>query len=124
MKKRIGKISLVIYGFLIVCTIISTIYYRGNLPIVSEYAVQEGEIHGEMYQMVVPENAVYKDVNGYFVYRIKEMDDKTHVVRCSISVIEQDENYAAISRIVGDTFSIALSPSKELSDGQEVRLKP
>lgn len=121
-KQTVLRLSAVIFSVLLICTIASTIVYDALLPRVTAYTPESGTINGEEYSMVVPASCVYQDANGYYVFRLKELDGDWKVERCSVSVEGSNGAYTAIRRVVSEEIQLAAFPSRTLSDGETVRI--
>lgn len=124
MRKR-GVVLLAggCFAVLLICTVISTFVYDALLPRVTAWTPKKGFIQGEEYQMLVPISSVYSDANGNYVFRLKEVNGRWKVERCSIRVEAQNESYAAISRTVLEEIQIAAYPSIGLNDGDIVKIQ-
>lgn len=122
-KRNVLIFSGLCFVLLLACTIISTFVYDALLPRVTAWTPEKGLIQGEEYRMLVPISSVYSDTNGNYVFRLKEVNGRWKVERCSVRVEAQNEEYAAISRTVLEEIQVAVYPSIGLNDGDIVKIE-
>lgn len=76
-----------------------------------------------VYDTLIPESALHKGADGYYVYGLKESESILNRGYCarriSVELLEADENYCAIRGIANDEL-IIVETTKELRSGSDV----
>ncbi len=78
------------------------------------------------YQRVIPNQAIYRDNNGDFVFVVDSkttpMGSRSSVRRVSVEVIESDSAYSAVEGDLNDQNYVVTLSNGPISDGDRVRL--
>lgn len=123
-KRSVWRLTVVILLLLLVCTILSAWVYDTGLPQVVAYSPESGTVNGREYRMLVPVSSVGQDSEGTYVFRLKQMDGQWKVERSSVTVEDSDGIYTAIRRATAEEILVAAFPSRQLQDGEKVKVIP
>ena len=83
-------------------------------------------ISSNEYPRVIPNQAIYRDNNGEFVFVVDSkttpMGSRSSVRRVSVEVIESDDSYSAVDGDLDDMNYVVTLSNAPLADGDRVRL--
>lgn len=123
-KRDVWRLTVMILLLLLVCTILSAWVYETGLPQVVAYSPESGIVNGVEYRMLVPVSCVEQDNEGTYVFRLKQVDGQWKAERASVTVEDSDGIYTAIRRATADQILVAAFPSRQLQDGEKVKVIP
>ena len=84
---------------------------------IGEQVIVSGEYESKPYSHILLKSAIQNDSYVYFV--IKNEDGKRFVVQTPVTVIAENDFYAAVE-MTSEKLPIVLTATKEISDGQRV----
>ncbi len=98
----------------------------------SGWSAQPVEVTAELsrdpYSTCVPLSALHQDGRGFFVYVFRSEADllgmRNLAVRVDVSVLDMDDQYAAIAGDLGIGDHVIISSNKPLDDKDRVRVEP
>ena len=124
-KRKVWKLTVSVCMILLLCTILSGWINELMLPQVVIFYPFSGKLSGteeDTYKCLIPVSGVYTDSEGSYVFRIKEDKDGFKVERCSVKILASDNLYAAVYGYLHKEDGIAVYPSRELMDGESVKV--
>lgn len=125
-KRKVWKLTVCVSIILLICTIISSWIYDIMLPQVVVFYPFSGRLSGTQkgeYKYLIPVSDVYTDLEGSYIFRIKENEDSFSVERCNVKILASDNLYAAIYGYLDEDDCIAVYPSRKLVDGENVKVR-
>ena len=95
---------------------------------IGSYGVAKRTVQGEMYPSAVPIDAILEENKVYYLFTVNEktgiLGKEYYVERLKVNVVDQNDRYAAIEgAAIGADTQIVISSSKELKQGESVRLQ-
>ncbi len=95
---------------------------------IGSYGVAKRTVQGEMYPSAVPIDAILEENKVYYLFTVNEktgiLGKEYYVERLKVNVVDQNDRYAAIEgAAIGADMQIVISSSKELKQGESVRLQ-
>lgn len=95
---------------------------------IGSYGVAKRTVQGEMYPSAVPIDAILEENKVYYLFTVNEktgiLGKEYYVERLKVNVVDQNDRYAAIEgAAIGADMQIVIFSSKELKQGESVRLE-
>lgn len=95
---------------------------------VGSYGVAKRIVQGDLYPNTVPIDAIYNENEVYYLFTLNEktgiLGKEYYVEKLKVSVTDKNERYAAIEgAVLGSDAQIVIFSSKELKQGESVRLQ-
>lgn len=95
---------------------------------IGSYGVAKRTVQGEMYPSAVPIDAILEENKVYYLFTVNEktgiLGKEYYVERLKVNVVDQNDRYAAIEgAAIGADTQIVIFSSKELKQGESVRLE-
>lgn len=95
---------------------------------IGSYGVAKRTVQGEMYPGAVPIDAILEENKVYYLFTVNEktgiLGKEYYVERLKVNVVDQNDRYAAIEgAAIGADTQIVIFSSKELQQGESVRLE-
>lgn len=108
-------------------TFFSKTMYNYRLPTVTLALPMTGKLESEeVYDAIIPLEALHKDKKGYYVFTIQEKESVLGsnylAVRTSVDLLESDDTHVAVIGVYSD-MPVVVSSTKEFGEGDRVNYK-
>ncbi len=95
---------------------------------IGSYGVAKRTVQGEMYSSTVPIDAILEENKVYYLFTVNEktgiLGKEYYVERLKVNITDKNDRYAAIEgAAIGADTQIVIFSSKELKQGESVRLQ-
>ena len=80
----------------------------------------------EVYDGIVPSNALHKDMKGYYLWTVQQVEsvlgDSYAVKRASVDFLDADSSHSAVMGLT-ENMAVIINGPEDLSEGSRVRYK-
>ena len=126
MKKAAGILLILFFSIMLYLTVFSQTMLDKTIPSVTGRSIESGYLEDVFYSQIVPEEAVFRNENGDYLFEIIEKQSPLGVryyvkkVKAEILAADPDKALYAVSTAVPAGSRIVTGSQEDLEDGDIV----